>query len=74
MCAVVTSTVSFRMPTQGDCHERSICQPGYWIEWGGAFENQQRALARLSLIVPLTILFIFLLLYTAFNSIEVRGA
>jgi len=44
--------------------------PGYWIEWGGAFENQQRALARLSVIVPLTIFFIFVLLYTAFNSIR----
>jgi cobalt-zinc-cadmium resistance protein CzcA len=44
--------------------------PGYWIEWGGAFENQQRALARLSTIVPLTIFFIFVLLYTAFNSIK----
>jgi cobalt-zinc-cadmium resistance protein CzcA len=42
--------------------------PGYWIEWGGAFANQQRALARLSLIVPLTIFLIFVLLYTAFNS------
>ncbi|MEX0958900.1 MAG: CusA/CzcA family heavy metal efflux RND transporter [Burkholderiales bacterium] len=42
---------------------------GYWIEWGGAFENQQRAMARLSVIVPLTIGLIFLLLYTAFNSI-----
>ena len=42
--------------------------PGYWIEWGGAFENQQRALQRLSIIVPLTIFFIFVLLYTAFNS------
>ena len=41
---------------------------GYWIEWGGAFENQQRALKRLSVIVPLTIFFIFVLLYTAFNS------
>ena len=41
---------------------------GYWIEWGGAFENQQRALARLALIVPVTIFFIFVLLYTAFNS------
>ena len=44
--------------------------PGYWLEWGGAFENQQRALARLSVIVPLTIFFIFVLLYTAFNSIK----
>ena len=44
--------------------------PGYWIEWGGSFENQQRALARLAVIVPLTIFFIFVLLYTAFNSIK----
>ncbi|VAW79418.1 Cobalt-zinc-cadmium resistance protein CzcA; Cation efflux system protein CusA, partial [hydrothermal vent metagenome] len=44
--------------------------PGYWIEWGGAFENQQRALTRLSIIVPLTIFFIFVLLYTAFNSVK----
>jgi cobalt-zinc-cadmium resistance protein CzcA len=42
---------------------------GYWTEWGGAFENQQRALARLSIIVPITIALIFLLLYTAFNSL-----
>lgn len=44
--------------------------PGYWIEWGGAFENQQRALTRLAIIVPLTIFFIFVLLYTAFNSVK----
>lgn len=43
---------------------------GYWTEWGGAFENQQRALARLALIVPLTILLIFILLYTAFDSLR----
>ena len=43
---------------------------GYWIEWGGAFENQQRAMARLALIVPLTIGLIFILLYTAFNSVR----
>ena len=43
---------------------------GYWIEWGGAFENQQRAMKRLAIIVPLTIFFIFVLLYTAFNSVR----
>ena len=43
---------------------------GYWMEWGGAFENQQRALKRLAIIVPLTIFFIFVLLYTAFNSVR----
>jgi cobalt-zinc-cadmium resistance protein CzcA len=42
---------------------------GYWLDWGGAFENQQRALARLAIIVPLTIVLIFILLYTAFNSL-----
>ena len=41
---------------------------GYVLEWGGAFENQQRAMAKLALIVPLTIGLIFILLYTAFNS------
>ncbi|MGY3040104.1 cobalt-zinc-cadmium resistance protein CzcA [Rhodanobacter sp. TND4EL1] len=43
---------------------------GYYSEWGGAFENQQRALKRLALIVPATILLIFVLLYTAFNSVK----
>ncbi len=46
---------------------------GYYTEWGGAFENQQRALKRLSLIVPATIFFIFILLYTAFNSMKYAG-
>ena len=50
--------------------EQLALPPGYWIEWGGAFENQQRALARLSVIVPLTVFFIFVLLYTAFNSMK----
>jgi len=49
---------------------RSVKLPtGYYIQWGGSFENQQRALTRLSLIVPLTIGLIFILLYTAFNSV-----
>ncbi|HEY9132979.1 MAG TPA: CusA/CzcA family heavy metal efflux RND transporter [Dyella sp.] len=43
---------------------------GYYTEWGGAFENQQRALQRLGLIVPATIFFIFVLLYTAFQSVR----
>lgn len=42
---------------------------GYYVEWGGSFENQQRAMTRLALIVPLTIGLIFILLYTAFNSV-----
>jgi cobalt-zinc-cadmium resistance protein CzcA len=46
---------------------------GYYTQWGGAFENQQRALKRLALIVPATIFFIFVLLYTAFNSVKHAG-
>ncbi|MGN6655100.1 MAG: efflux RND transporter permease subunit [Rhodanobacter sp.] len=50
---------------------RQVTLPtGYYSEWGGAFENQQRALKRLALIVPATIFFIFVLLYTAFNSVK----
>ena len=46
---------------------------GYVLQWGGAFENQQRAMARLAIIVPLTIGLIFVLLYTAFNSAALAG-
>jgi heavy metal efflux system protein len=41
---------------------------GYRIEWEGEYESQQRAQARLFLIVPITVLVIFLILYTMFRS------
>jgi cobalt-zinc-cadmium resistance protein CzcA len=50
--------------------QQVLLPTGYYVQWGGAFENQQRALARLALIVPLTIGLIFMLLYTAFNSVR----
>ncbi|TCV93809.1 cobalt-zinc-cadmium resistance protein CzcA [Luteibacter rhizovicinus] len=51
--------------------EREVKLPtGYYTEWGGAFANQQRAMKRLAIIVPATIFFIFVLLYTAFNSLR----
>jgi cobalt-zinc-cadmium resistance protein CzcA len=43
---------------------------GYHIDWEGEYESQKRAQARLFLIVPLTILVIFLLLYTMFRSLK----
>ncbi len=43
--------------------------PGYSIVFGGQFENQQRAQARLMIVVPLSLGLIFLLLYFAFSSI-----
>jgi len=41
---------------------------GYYVEYGGQFENLQRASARLALVVPLALLMIFVLLHTAFNA------
>lgn len=43
---------------------------GYFIEFGGQFENQRRAMARLGIIVPLTMLIIFILLFSAFNNMR----
>jgi cobalt-zinc-cadmium resistance protein CzcA len=42
---------------------------GYTISWSGEFENQQRAMARLSWVIPLSVLMIFLLLFDAFGSL-----
>jgi cobalt-zinc-cadmium resistance protein CzcA len=42
--------------------------PGYHIGWSGEYESEQRAEARLHIIVPLTILVIFIILYTMFRS------
>jgi len=48
--------------------EKVKMPPGYRILWSGEYESQQRAEARLLLIVPLTILVIFMILYTMFRS------
>jgi cobalt-zinc-cadmium resistance protein CzcA len=44
--------------------------PGYFLTWGGQFENQQRAMKRFSIVVPITIAAIFLLLFGSFNSVK----
>lgn len=41
---------------------------GYYLVWGGQFENMERAMARLMVIVPITIAAIFFLLFVLFNS------
>jgi len=43
--------------------------PGYTVVFGGQFENQQRAQARLMIVVPISLGLIFLMLYFAFNSV-----
>ena len=61
---------SFVKEASAAIEQKADLPAGYWIEWGGAFENQQRALTKLAVIVPVTIFFIFVLLYTAFNSVK----
>ena len=43
---------------------------GYRISWGGQFENQQRAAARLSVVVPVALGMIFILLFATFRSVK----
>ena len=43
---------------------------GYTMKWGGQFENQQRAMNRLAIIVPITLCLIFMLLYFTFHSLK----
>lgn len=44
--------------------------PGYYVEWGGQFENQQRAAARLAVVVPISVGLVFLLLFSTFRSLR----
>lgn len=44
--------------------------PGYFVEYGGQFENQQRAAARLALVVPVALGLIFLILFFTFGSVR----
>ncbi len=41
---------------------------GYWINWGGTFEQLQSATERLKIVVPLALLIVFVLLYAMFNN------
>jgi cobalt-zinc-cadmium resistance protein CzcA len=59
------STVDEAIKTVG---QRVKLPAGYTISWAGEYESAKRANKRLSVIVPLTVLAIFLLLYSAFNS------
>ncbi len=43
---------------------------GYFLEYGGQFENQERAMKRLGIIVPVTFILIFLILYISFGNLR----
>jgi heavy metal efflux system protein len=61
---------SFVAEAQQKVAEQVHLPPGYTLSWGGQFENQQRAVQRLEVIVPITVLLIFSLLFWAFRSIR----
>lgn len=44
--------------------------PGYYLKWGGQFENLERATSRLMIVVPIALFLIFILLFTTFNSVK----
>jgi len=50
--------------------EKVKMPPGYTVGWSGEYESEQRAEARLAVVVPLTILVIFIILYTMFRSFK----
>lgn len=49
---------------------RLALPPGYYATWGGTFENQERAMQRLLLIVPVTLALVYLLLFLTFGSLR----
>ena len=64
---------SFVEECQERIHQKLKLPKGYRIIWGGQFENQQRAMARLTLVVPIVLLLIFILLFASFNSLKNAG-
>ncbi len=50
--------------------EKVSLPQGYFIQWGGQFENQQRAAARLAIVIPVALGLIFLLLFSTFQSVR----
>lgn len=59
---------SFVREAQAAVRKQVKLDDGYFVTWGGEFENQQRAMSRLAVIIPLSIALIFGLLVQAFGS------
>jgi len=61
---------SFVKDAQAAIDQQVKLPPGYYLTWGGTFENLERASARLLIVVPLALFLIFVLLFTTFNSVR----
>jgi heavy metal efflux system protein len=60
--------VGFVAEAEAAVAQRVKLPAGYRLDWGGQFENQKRASARLAIVVPMALGLIFLLLYLTFGS------
>ena len=60
---------SFVADVQGAIAAQVTLPPGYYVEYGGQFENLERASQRLVFVVPLALFLIFVLLYTTFGAV-----
>ncbi len=70
-CNVVDRDIGSFVLEAKDAIEAGVdLPPGYLVTWGGQFELQQQANRRLALVVPVTLLLIFILLYVSFNSLR----
>jgi cobalt-zinc-cadmium resistance protein CzcA len=61
---------SFVDDAQKTIREKVKLPPGYWISWGGQFEQLESATRRLQIVVPAALLLIFILLFMTFGSVK----
>lgn len=64
---------SFVAEAQDRVAKNVVIPKGYKIIWSGQFENQERAMKRLSIVVPIVLALIFMLLFASFNSFRNAG-
>jgi heavy metal efflux system protein len=60
---------SFVAEAQARVQKAVQLPPGYSVLWGGEFENQQRAMARLRIVIPVALVLTFILLFSEFGSL-----
>ncbi len=70
-CNVVERDIgSFVEEAQQVIDEQVELPPGYFVTWGGQFRLQQEANKRFAIVIPATLLLVFLMLYSSFNSLK----
>ena len=63
----------FVAEVQQQVEQKIVLPDGYYFSWGGQFENMERAMKTLMVIVPLTVVAIYFLLFLMFNSMRLAG-